>query len=204
MISNIVFDMGGVLIRWDTAAMMKELGLSAEDETTLNRELLRTVEWIQQDRGILSEEELEKIVLARLPERLWEAARQLIGWYHRFLTPIPGMGELIEELKANGYHIYLLSNANLALRMYFPQIPGAQCFDKLMVSAEEKLLKPSHEIYERLYEKFGLIPEECFFIDDTPANVEGALRTGMEGTVFYGDVARLRRDFRQAGIHCKE
>ena len=73
-----------------------------------------------------------------------------------------------------------------------------------MVSAEEKLLKPSLEIYQRLYEKFGLKPEECWFIDDSPANVEGAIYTGMGGSVFYGDVPRLRRELRRAGIRCRE
>lgn len=204
MITNIVFDMGGVLIRWDTETMLGQLSISDEDKKILNRELFRTVEWMEQDRGIITETQLRDAVLARLPQRLWEAADTLIGWYHRFIFPIPGMSALIQELKAEGYHIYLLSNAGLALREYFHQIPGADCFDQLMISAEEKLTKPSHEIYERLYEKFGLNPAECFFVDDMPANVEGALRTGMQGAVFHGDVPRLRRELNAAGITCKE
>lgn len=202
MIKNIVFDMGGVLIRWDTATMLDQLDLSAEDREILNRELFRTVEWMQQDRGVMTEEQLCRAVLARLPQRLWAPAEKLIGWYHEFIFPVPGMGELVRELKSNGYHIYLLSNANLALRTYFCRIPGSECFDKLMVSAEEKLLKPAHEIYERLYEKFDLNPAECFFIDDMPANVEGAIRTGMNGAVFHGDISRLRRELNAAGISC--
>ncbi len=204
MITNIVFDMGGVLIRWDTATMLRQVDLSAEDAEIMNRELFRTVEWVQQDRGIMTEETLRSAVLARLPQRLHPAAETLIGWYHQFIFPVPGMAELVRELKGNGYHIYLLSNANLALREYFGKIPGSECFEKLMVSAEEKLLKPAHEIYERLYEKFGLNPGECFFIDDMPANVEGALRTGMRGAVFHGDVARLRRELNAAGIRCEQ
>ena len=204
MIKNIVFDMGGVLIRWDTAAMLDQLDLPAEDREILNRELFRTVEWVQQDRGVMTEEQLRRAVFARLPQRLWAPAEKLIGWYHEFIFLTPGMGELVRELKKNGYHIYLLSNANLALRSYFHRIPGSECFDKLMVSAEEKLLKPAHEIYERLYEKFDLNPAECFFIDDMPANVEGAIRTGMNGAVFHGDISRLRRDLNAAGISCGE
>ena len=202
MIKNIVFDMGGVLIRWDTATMLDQLDLPAEDREILNRELFRTVEWMQQDRGVMTEEQLRRAVLARLPQHLWAPAEKLIGWYHEFIFPVPGMGELVRELKSSGYHIYLLSNANLALRTYFRRIPGSECFDQLMVSAEEKLLKPAHEIYERLYEKFDLNPAECFFIDDMPANVEGAIRTGMNGAVFHGDVSRLRRDLNAAGISC--
>ena len=69
-----------------------------------------------------------------------------------------------------------------------------------MVSAEERLLKPQHEIFEALLSRFGLKAEECFFVDDAPANVEGAMEAGLSGTVFYGDVARLRRELRKAGI----
>lgn len=205
MISSIVFDMGGVLIRWNPEDMLRQYELSRQDMEILNRELFKSVEWIQQDRGILSEEELVRAVCARIPERLHQPVKTLVyGWHRRHLSPMPGMAELVRELKQAGYHIYLLSNASLALREYFPRIPGSECFDKLMVSAEEKLLKPSHEIFERLYEKFGLTPGQCWFIDDSPQNVEGAIQTGMGGSVFYGDVKRLRRDLIQAGIRCKE
>lgn len=205
MISSIVFDMGGVLIRWNPEDMLRQYELSRQDMEILNRELFKSVEWIQQDRGILSEEELAQLVCARIPEGLHQPVKTLVyGWHRRHLSPMPGMAELVRELKQAGYHIYLLSNASLALREYFPRIPGSECFDKLMVSAEEKLLKPSHEIFERLYEKFGLNPGQCWFIDDSPQNVEGAIQTGMGGSVFYGDVKRLRRELIQAGIRCKE
>lgn len=204
MISNIVFDMGGVLIRWNPEDMLRQFDLTPEEMALLNRELFKSVEWIQQDRGILSEDALLKAVCPRLPETLWEPVKTLVlGWHQRFLSPMPNMAELVRELKENGYHIYLLSNASLALRSYFPRIPGSECFEGLLVSAEEKLLKPSHEIFERLYETFGLNPAECWFIDDSPANVEGAICTGMQGSVFYGDVARLRRELNRAGIRCR-
>ena len=205
MIKNIVFDMGGVLIRWKPAEILSQYGLSPEEAEILNRELFRSVAWMQQDRGILTGEEVAETVGARVPEPLRETVRSIAcGWYHRYLIPIPGMAELARELKDNGYHIYLLSNASQALRSYFPGIPGSECFERLMVSAEEKLLKPSHEIYERLFDKFGLNGAECWFIDDSPATVEGAILTGMGGTVFHGDVARLRRELRRAGIRCRE
>ncbi len=40
------------------------------------------------------------------------------------------------------------------------------------------------EIYYRLFEKFELIPQECFFIDDIEKNIQVAKKCGMEGYIF--------------------
>ena len=53
-------------------------------------------------------------------------------------------------------------------------------------------------------ERFGLIPGECFFIDDVSANIEGALYCGIPGTVFHKDVKLLRRQLRAAGVDVTE
>ena len=201
MIRNIVFDMGQVLIRWRPEEILEHFELTGEEKTMLLQELFWSPEWTQQDRGILTEGEMIERVSARLPESLHAAVEEVIkAWHVWHLTPMPGMAELVRRLKAQGYGIYLLSNASTALRGYFPRIPGSECFDGLMVSAEEKLLKPQHEIYERLYERFDLVPEQCVFIDDSPANIEGAMLTGMQGIVFRGDTERLRRELRALGI----
>lgn len=201
MIRNIVFDMGQVLIRWRPEEMLERFDLSQEEKTMLLQELFWSPEWIAQDRGIITEADMIARVSARLPETLHGTVEEVIkAWYVWHLTPMPGMAELVRKLKEKGYGIYLLSNASTALRGYFPRIPGSECFDGLMVSAEEKLLKPQHEIYERLYERFGLVPEQCVFIDDSPANIEGAMLTGMQGIVFRGDTERLLRELLALGI----
>ena len=119
MIKNIIFDMGGVLIRWKPEEMLRGFDLSPEEKEIINRELFKSIEWIQQDRGVITNDEILKAVFARVPEKLWEPVEFLVGgWYQRFLFPMPGMAELVEELKENGYHLYLLSNASAALRDY--------------------------------------------------------------------------------------
>lgn len=201
MIRNIVFDMGQVLIRWRPEEILEHFDLSQEEKTMLLQELFWSPEWIAQDRGIITEADMIARVSARLPETLHATVEEVIkAWYVWHLTPMPGMAELVRKLKEKGYGIYLLSNASTALRGYFPRIPGSEYFDGLMVSAEEKLLKPQHEIYERLYERFGLVPEQCVFIDDSPANIEGAMLTGMQGIVFRGDTERLLRELLALGI----
>ena len=110
------------------------------------------------------------------------------------------MAELVRELKGKGYHLYVLSNAGTDLRDYFDRIPGAECFEGIMVSAEEKLLKPMPAIYEGLAKKFELDLGECVFIDDAPANIEVAIQTGMRGIQFRLDVPRLRRELRELEV----
>lgn len=122
----------------------------------------------------------------------WRSAG-LEHWHEYNLRPAAGMEELVCSLKNRGYRIYLLSNASHRLRVYETEIPGHQYFDGTIVSAEEKLLKPEPEIYERLFEKYGLFPEECFFIDDKPENVEGGKACGMDGYCFAdGDLEKLK------------
>ena len=52
------------------------------------------------------------------------------------------------------------------------------------LSFQEKLTKPDPKFYHRFLEKYNLVPSECIFIDDTPANVEMAKQLGFIGIVY--------------------
>ena len=67
---------------------------------------------------------------------------------------------------------------------YQELLPEVDSFDGILFSAEEKLLKPQKEIYERLFEKFNIKPEESYFIDDLQLNIDGAAACGMKGYCF--------------------
>ena len=203
MIQNLVFDMGNVLIHWQPPLILEREGLPEEDRPLILKEVFGSVEWIQLDRGSIPPEEGTAAMCRRLPERLRDAARDLTwNWWRRNLLPVEGMADLVRELKGLGYGIYLLSNAKADLPQYFGLIPGSECFDGRVVSADWKLLKPQPEIYWTLFREYGLKPEECFFIDDLNINIEGAWHVGMGGTIFDGSLPRLRRDLNAAGVPC--
>ena len=204
MIKNILFDMGQVLIRFDQKYFIKRLGIEDVDLDLLLREVYRSVEWVQMDRGTLREEDAFRSISKRLPERLHDVAWKLICMWDRPILEVAGMYELVEELKGLGYGIYLLSNASVRQHDYWPRIPASRFFDGKLISADVHVIKPQPEIYRLCLEKFGLQAEECFFIDDAPANIEGALCCGIAGAVFHGDAKLLRSQLRTAGIPVTE
>ena len=204
MIKNIVFDMGNVIIRFDPDAFIDRFGVSEEDHKTLLREIFRSPEWVMMDRGVLTDEQAADVLCPRLPERLRETARKLIALWDRPIYEVEGMCPLIEELKGLGCGIYLLSNASCRQPDYWQRVPASRFFDGTLISYAVKLVKPMPEIYEKFFDTFSLRREECFFIDDSPANVEASIYVGMPGAVFDGDVIRLRGKLREAGIPVKE
>ncbi len=184
MIRNIVFDIGNVLAAFRWKEYIEELGFEGEAAERLARATTLDPLWREVDRGVMSLDDIITAMIAKDPEieadiRLFfEDRRRLVmeydysrGW--------------LEELKARGYRIYLLSNYS---QDHFGYISRNFNFfgleDGRVISFEEKLLKPDSRIYEVLLNRYGLKAEECVFLDDMPANIEGAVKIGMKGIVF--------------------
>ena len=66
--------------------------------------------------------------------------------------------------------------------------------DGIWISCEHGFLKPEKEAYLSFFDTFGLLPAECIFIDDSPANIEAGMRMGMDGIVYHQDVAALEEE----------
>lgn len=198
MIRNVVFDMGGVLIRFDRDYFIRRLGVNAEDERILLNEVFRSLEWARMDRGSITEADALKSIRARTPQRLHDAVEKLVTMWERPILPVDGIFELIGDLKRKGFGIYLLSNASVRQHEYWPRIPASRFFDGKLISADVKLVKPQPEIYRLFCKTFRLAPEECFFVDDTPQNVEGAFVAGIPGFVFNNDTPALRDALQKA------
>ena len=200
MIRNILFDMGNVLLRFDRQVFLNRLNVTEEEKQLLLKEVFLSEEWVLMDAGTLREETAEPIMCGRLPEHLHGAVHQLTSCWDQPIIPVDGMYELVRDLKEAGYGIYLLSNASVRQHDYWPRVPGSELFDGTLISADEKTMKPQPKIYNLCMERFGLQPEESYFIDDVQANIDGAAACGIAGTVFCGDAAAMRNSLRAAGV----
>ena len=196
MTKNLVFDFGKVLVEYDFVDFFRRLIPDARrcmqlasimtDDETLRR-------FDREEKPI---EELVKDLISENPA-FEDEIRLFAERYPEIITgEMPGMKELLVRLKGEGFSLYGLSNWCSKVYVTMGQYDIFQLMDGYVISSEEHLVKPEAGIYHRLYEKFGLKPEECIFADDKQENIEGARMTGMRGIVFE-NAAQYERELRR-------
>ena len=193
MIKNIIFDMGNMLLRYDPEVCLNRFVKREEDRALIRRELFEGPEWVQGDLGHITDEQRFDGVSRRVPQELHTELRQCAEQWHMCMEPVHGAKEFCAYAKEQGYRLYVLSNASSSFYQYFPRFAPFEYFDGLVVSCDIHIVKPDIRIYRYLLETYGLVPEECFFIDDMAANVEGAQKAGISGAVFGGDFEEIRK-----------
>ncbi len=92
--------------------------------------------------------------------------------------------QLIADLKAAGYRLYVLSNMSLEYIEYLRGKEVYAAFDGEVVSSEVHLCKPEPEIYKLVLERYGLEASESLFLDDRIENVNAAIACGIGGVLF--------------------
>ncbi len=201
MIKNIIFDMGGVLIRYKPREILEEEGIDKETADLALKEIFKSKLWNEKDRGTVFPEDIWKEKGHLFSGENAKKIKDMTFNLYPYMKPFPKMEKLIVSLKNNGYGIYLLSNAALDFYENKWRIPALKLFDGYLISADYLLLKPEKEIYEKLWEKFNLIPEECVFIDDMPQNVKGSIDAGMQAICYdHGNIEILKTDLEKLGV----
>lgn len=193
MIKNIVLDMGNVLLDYAPDVCLNLFVKEEKDRQLIKCELFQGPEWIEGDLGHIADEDRFAPVSLRVPERLHHELKQCVERWDICMLPIPGAKEFCEYARKNGYRLYVLSNASDAFYRYFPRFAPLDYFDGIVVSCDVHIIKPDVRIYRYLTERYSLVPEECFFIDDRADNVEGAKNAGMNGAVFHGDFDEIKK-----------
>ena len=188
-----VFDLGGVLIDWDPRYLYRKL-LADEGEVEEFLATVCTPEWnAEQDRGRPFAEGVAELV-ERHPAHAAAIAAFHERWPEMLGGDIAGAVELLAALRATGLPLYALTNWSaetfVVARERFAFLDW---FDGLLVSGEERIIKPDPAIFELLLDRFGLDPGSTFYVDDSPANVAAAAALGLDAVRFTGP-GRLRRD----------
>lgn len=200
-IKNVVFDLGGVLIDFNEQRMLDD-NVPKEFHSAVSRATFHSEEWKMMDSGILEVEEAVDKMLESLPEEIHEGVRSMIIDREVQMPPIHEMTAVIDALYDNGYTLYVLSNCAKWLHEFLERcVPSGDKFSGMIVSADHGTIKPDERIYNILFDTYSLKAEECFFIDDSPANIETARKLGMTAHCFKNrDFDQLKKDMANSGI----
>ncbi|MFN4142181.1 HAD family hydrolase [Aestuariivirga sp.] len=196
---NVVFDIGNVLIQWDPRALFRKI-FASEDEVEWFLANVCTHDWnLEQDRG-RSFEEAVAAATALHPEHEGAIAAYHLRWHETVIGPIAGTVEILEALNAQGTPLYAITNWNQdKFRETRKRYPFLGHFRDIVVSGDERLVKPDPAIYRLLLERNRLEASSCLFIDDSPRNVAGAEAIGMRAHHFSSPDG-LRAHLARSGI----
>jgi 2-haloacid dehalogenase len=199
MINTVVFDLGNVLIPWEPRWLFSKLIAS---EAELER-FLHEVDFTHWNQRADAGEPFAATIAdtgARFPHYRPLLQAYFDRWEESVGPAFAESVELLHELKARGLRLLALTNFSTET------LPRARRrydflaeFEGIVVSGEERLTKPQPEIYQRLFARYDVAPQQAVFIDDSAANIATAQALGMAG-VHFTSPALLRQQLRELGL----
>ncbi len=188
---NIIFDFGNVLAEFNETHILKQFCDNEDDLKILADTIFPN--WSAIDKGSIEYETFCENVIRSIPDRLKTTAENVLLNWHKHLTPITQTWDFIHELKMRRCPIYILSNAPTHFAEHADFYEITKEFDGIIFSAVIKMAKPNADIYNYLFDTYGLKPEESFFLDDRKDNIEAGRALGMEGIIFTGDITSVKK-----------
>lgn len=179
-----LWDLGNVVVDWNPEKILQDIGYDENQTLFIREQLFDHQDWLDIDRGVTSEEKVARrlhsessLTLAQV-ERCFDVVRQS-------LVDIERTVELLHEIHALGIPMYVLSNMGLSNAAFLRQRDYFKLFDGVVISAEEKLIKPEAALFQRTIERYQLPVAETLFIDDSLPNIEMALQLGLQAHHFH-------------------
>lgn len=179
-IKNIIFDFGGVVMDWNPRYFFKDY-FKDDEKMEFFLKNIAVDEWnAEQDRGRTLEEGTE-IQVAKFPEWEKEIRAYYDNWSTMLKSDIPQNVEVLRRLAKTEYQLFGLTNWSHETFPYaLENYDFFELFDgKIVVSGEEKLIKPNPEIWKVLLDRYAIKAEESVFIDDNFINIEVAKSLGF-------------------------
>ena len=185
---NIIFDVGSVLVNWMRINLYTTLLHGDKDKAKWMVDNIVTNSWNDQtDLGKPIKE-----CIFELKQAYPKYAPYIVAYWYCYKDmdagEIPGIYDVMKDLKDRGYQLYCLTNWSHETFPIVKEVHARllELFDGIVVSGEEKMVKPNPEIYNLLLGRYNLNASESVFIDDRQRNVDGANQVGIQGILFTG------------------
>lgn len=195
---NIIFDLGGVVVRWEPAALLAQIFDDPATCRVLHSEFVGHADWLELDRGTMAPED----AVARAARRTGLSETDVGRFLNNVppaLVPIADTVELLYRLKAQSHSLYCLSNMHFASIEYLERTHGFwDIFSGKVISCRVHLCKPEARIYAHLLESYKLDAAETVFVDDVEVNLAAARQFGIR-TIRFESSAQCAGELRALG-----
>lgn len=112
---------------------------------------------------------------------------------------LPGMEELLAELRDRGCTMHTFSNYPVWYEMIEERLAVSRFVDWTFVSCLTGVRKPDPAAYAHVLDELGVPADRCIFVDDRTSNCEAARRSGLDAIRFDG-IDALRTTLRDRGV----
>jgi 2-haloacid dehalogenase len=196
----VIFDVGNVLYDWNIRLLFEQLIDDSQELDFLLAHVV-TLAWHgQHDAGRDFADTSAELIAAH--PRFADA---IAAYGPRFSETVPamlpGMEAIVRRLSARGVALYAITNFSHEFWPPFREREAAifDLFRDVVVSGEERMVKPDPRIYALALDRFGLAPGEAIFVDDRRDNVDAAAATGIHAHQFV-DAPTLERELARHGL----
>jgi putative hydrolase of the HAD superfamily len=181
---NVIFDFGGVLVRWKPQQIIDDFYPDEELRVRLREQVFQHPDWLEMDRGTLEDAE----AVQRFALRMQRPAAEMRNLFERVrdhLVPLQASLDLVNGLTQAGIPVYGLSNMSSSMFAHLKHRHAIwDVFRGIVISGHVKLVKPDPRIFEHISRTYALAPSATAFIDDLEPNVQAATRHGFRGIQF--------------------
>lgn len=200
MAQAVIFDVGNVLFHWDRPAIYARLIEDDRARCAFVDEIV-SLDWHRQHDMGMPFAQTAAALSARYPEHADLIAEYGPRFNDSLQREVPGVVAILESLDAAGVPLFAITNFHQDFFAAF-RATRRDVFDRfrdIVVSGEEKLMKPDPALYHRALARFGVRAADAVFIDDSAENIVGARTVGMTALLFT-DAECLRHDLAALGL----
>lgn len=180
-VDALLFDLGGVVIEIDFDRVFSHWALSSDQSLEIIKSRFAfDSNYERHERGEIDAAEyfasLRKSMGINITDEEFIA-----GWNSLYVGETPGVSTLLSKV-GEKLSIYAFTNSNFTHQLVwskkFKQV--LSLFREVFVSSEIGKRKPEPAAFHTISCEIGVQPENIMFFDDSPENIVGAKKVGMQ------------------------
>lgn len=201
-INTIIFDLGGVLIDWNPEYVFLKAFNGNHKKMKWFLNTICTMQWNEnQDAGYPIKKATEDLI-KQFPDYKTYIKMYYGNWENMLGGQITGTVKILDTLiKTKNYKVVALTNwSNETFPIAKKHFDFLQWFEGIVVSGDEKTIKPHKAIFNVTLNRFNIKAENSIFIDDNKRNIEASIRYGFNG-IHFESPTKLIQQLNTYNIH---